>query len=48
MTGLFFHYATSRSEKVAQSLYAGYQGTLVCDGYNHLPLRSSGLAAGHM
>lgn len=34
---VFFHYATSRSEKVAQSLYAGYQGTLVCDGYNHLP-----------
>lgn len=38
---VLFHYAPSRSEKVACYLYRGFHGTLVCDGYagyNHLPV----------
>lgn len=38
---VLFHYAPSRSEKVARYLYRGFHGTLVCDGYagyNHLPV----------
>lgn len=37
---VYFHYSPSRSKEVAQQLYQGFVGTLVCDGYasyNYIP-----------
>ncbi len=48
---VYFHYSPSRSKEVAQQLYQGFVGTLVCDGYasyNYIPDQATNAGCWHI